>query len=81
MPPLYGCETHMLIVAEIVIGNRFCTSPAYVLHAKYWVVDWAWPITLKMVALILWHIPFVRFDHLAKIPLSPASSASSYVPL
>jgi hypothetical protein len=43
MPTLYGCETHMLMVAEIVIGDHFCFSPAYVLvlGAKYWVVDWA----------------------------------------
>jgi hypothetical protein len=46
MPPLYGGETHMLMVAEIVIGDRFYTSPAYVLHAKYWVVDWARPTSL-----------------------------------
>jgi hypothetical protein len=42
----YGCETHMLMVAEIVIGDHFCTSPAYVLRAKYWVVDWAWATSL-----------------------------------
>jgi hypothetical protein len=37
----YGGEIHMLMVAEIVIGDRFCNSPAHVLRAKYWVVDWA----------------------------------------
>jgi hypothetical protein len=41
MPALYGGETHMLMVAKIVIDDRFCTSPAYVLCAEYWVVDWA----------------------------------------
>jgi hypothetical protein len=46
MPTLYGCETHMLMVAEIVIGDHFCTSPAYVLRMKYWVVDWAHTTTL-----------------------------------
>jgi hypothetical protein len=45
----YGCKTHMLMVAEIVIGDRFCTSPAYVLRAKYWVVDWARPTSLTTV--------------------------------
>jgi hypothetical protein len=49
MPALYGCETHMLMVAEIVIGDHFCTSPAYVLRAEYWVVDWARPTSLKGV--------------------------------
>jgi hypothetical protein len=40
MPPYrYGSETHMLMVAEIVIGDRLCPSPDYVLTAKYWVVD------------------------------------------
>jgi hypothetical protein len=48
MPPIYGCETHMLMVAEIVIGHRACTSPAYVLRAKYWVVDWARTTSLRV---------------------------------
>jgi hypothetical protein len=49
MPALYGGETHMLMVAEIVIGDRFCTSPAYVLCAKYWVVDWARTRSLNLL--------------------------------
>jgi hypothetical protein len=49
MPTLYGCETHMLMVAEIVIGDHFCTSPAYVLRAKYWVVGWARSTTLHLL--------------------------------
>jgi hypothetical protein len=48
----YGCETHMLMVAEIVIGDHFCTSLAYVvLRAKYWVVGWARPTTLTEISL------------------------------
>jgi hypothetical protein len=45
-PRTYGCETHTLMVAEIVIGDLFCTSPAYVLRAKYLVVDWGRPLRL-----------------------------------
>jgi hypothetical protein len=46
-PEAYGCETHMLIVAEIVIGDHICTSPAYVLRAEYWVVDWVRTTSLR----------------------------------
>jgi hypothetical protein len=48
MPTLYGCETHMLMVAKIVIGDHFFTSPAYILRAKYWVVDWARTTSLSL---------------------------------
>jgi hypothetical protein len=51
MTTLYGCETHMLMVAEIVIGDNFSTGPAYVLRAKYWVVSWAHTTTLTLEAL------------------------------
>jgi hypothetical protein len=53
MTTLYGCETHMLMVAEIVIGDHFSTSPAYVLHVKYWVVSWAHTTTLSLAAVVV----------------------------